>query len=98
MSLIDDLGAPPTKNIELLEWVEETIRLCEPDSIRWCDGSDEEWNVLSDLMVEQGTLIRLNPEKHPNSFLARSVPLGRCSGRRSNVHLFAARSRCGPNE
>jgi len=48
--------------------------LCTPDAIEWCDGSQAEWNRLTDLLVKKGTLIRLNPEKRPNSFLARSTP------------------------
>ncbi len=54
----------------LLAWVEEMVELCEPDEVRWCDGSDAEWNELSELLVQRGTFIRLNPEKHPNSYLA----------------------------
>lgn len=58
----------------LANWVMETALLCEADSIRWCDGSQEEWDELTNELVERGTLIRLNPELHPNSFLARSHP------------------------
>ncbi len=48
--------------------------LCTPDSVVWCDGSDEEWNRLTEMMCQSGTLTRLNPELRPNSFLARSSP------------------------
>ena len=48
--------------------------LCTPDAIEWCDGSQAEWDRLTDLLVKKGTLIRLNPAKRPNSFLARSTP------------------------
>ena len=48
--------------------------LCTPDEIYWCDGSEEEYAQLCDLLVEKGTFIRLNPKKRPNSFLARSNP------------------------
>ncbi len=60
------------KNQALIEWVKETVALCEPDSVYWCDGSDSEYDRLCNEMVESGTFIRLNPEKRPNSFLARS--------------------------
>jgi phosphoenolpyruvate carboxykinase (GTP) len=54
-------------------WVEEMIDLCRPDAVHWCTGSQEEWDQLTQLLVDQGTFIRLNPEKRPNSFLARSA-------------------------
>ena len=62
------------KNAELIRWVDEMVDLCKPDQVHWCDGSQEEYDSLCDLMVESGTFIRLNQEKRPNSFLARSHP------------------------
>lgn len=64
----------PTSNPNLIQWVEEMTRLCQPSHVHWCDGSQKEDQQLSDLMVEQKTFIRLNQEKRPNSFLARSDP------------------------
>lgn len=61
-----------TKNSELQRWVEETAALCQPDQIHWCDGSQAEYDLLCEQMVQSGTFTRLNPEKRPNSFLARS--------------------------
>jgi len=64
----------PTKNKRLLAWVQEVAELTTPDRIEWCDGSDEEWNRLTQELVASGTLTPLNSEKRPNSFLARSNP------------------------
>ena len=64
----------PTKNKRLLAWVQEVAELTTPDRIEWCDGSEEEWHRLTSQLVESGTLIPLNAEKRPNSFLARSHP------------------------
>lgn len=67
-------GAPAEAPEKLIEWVTEKANLTKPESIYWADGSEEEWTRLSDEMVEAGTFTRLNPEKRPNSFLARSLP------------------------
>lgn len=68
------VGEAPTKNQELLDWIEESVELFQPDSVVFCDGSDEEWNRLAEQLVEGGTLIKLDEEAQPNSFLARSNP------------------------
>ena len=57
----------------LQTWVEETAALCQPNRVEWCDGSQEEWERLTQLLCDNGTFTRLNPEKRPNSFLARST-------------------------
>jgi phosphoenolpyruvate carboxykinase (GTP) len=61
-----------TRNRKLLAWVEEIARKCKPDRVHWCDGSQAEYDRLCAEMVAQGTMLRLNPAKRPNSFLARS--------------------------
>ena len=67
-------GAPRTTHSRLLAWVDEVAQLCTPDRVYWCDGSQLEYDRLCDEMVESGTFIRLDPQKRPNSFLARSHP------------------------
>jgi phosphoenolpyruvate carboxykinase (GTP) len=63
-----------TTNPALAAWVEEAAALTQPDSIRWCDGSDEEYGELLKLMLSTGTLEALNPTTHPNCYLHRSDP------------------------
>jgi phosphoenolpyruvate carboxykinase (GTP) len=68
------MSNPKTSHAALEKWVAEMTALCTPDAVEWCDGSQAEWDRLTSLMVEKGTFTRLNPEKRPNSFLARSTP------------------------
>ena len=60
--------------IDVQEWVNEAAALLEPHSVVWCDGSDGEAQELIDLMVNQGTLTKLNDDVRPGSYLARSEP------------------------
>src|SRR5689334_3262808 len=71
---VPGLDDAPTSNSRLLAWVREVAELTQPDRVEWSDGSDEEWERLTNLLVEGGTFIRLNTELRPNSFLARSNP------------------------
>lgn len=63
-----------TRNQKLLDWVEEMAQMCQPDSIYWCDGSQEENDRLLKEMVESGAATELNPEKKPGCYLFRSDP------------------------
>lgn len=67
-------GQAPTENAELLSWIAEVAELTTPDKVVFADGSREEWDRLSQDLVDKGTFIKLNEEKRPNSFLARSNP------------------------
>ncbi len=69
-----DFTVAPTQNKQLLEWVDEMAVLLEPDAIEWSDGSEAEWTRLTSQMVDAGTMIKLNEELRPNSFLVRSHP------------------------
>src|SRR6187402_81775 len=63
-----------TSNAALDTWINEIATLCEASSVHVCDGSDQERKRLLDAMLESGTLLALNPEKRPNSYLCRSDP------------------------
>ncbi|MCW2902539.1 MAG: Phosphoenolpyruvate carboxykinase [Streptosporangiaceae bacterium] len=71
---VSGLDQAPTTHTALIEWVRDIAELTQPDRIEWCDGSDAEWQRLTDLLVDQGTFKRLNPEKRPNSYYCASDP------------------------
>ena len=74
---------PPTTREDLREWVDQIAGLTTPDQIRWCDGSLAERQGLIDELVAATTLIPLDGELRPNSYLARSDPddVARVEGR-----------------
>jgi phosphoenolpyruvate carboxykinase (GTP) len=73
-STIPGLDTAPTKHAGLLAWVRETAELTQPERVEWVDGSPEEWTRITDLLVENGTFVRLNDAKKPNSFWCASDP------------------------
>jgi phosphoenolpyruvate carboxykinase (GTP) len=71
---VPGLDAAPTTHSALLRWVRECAELTEPDRVEWVDGSPEEWTRVTELLVANGTFVRLNDEKKPDSFWCASDP------------------------
>ena len=70
---MSDISFPAyVKNSKARAWVEEMVSLCKPKQVHWCDGSQAEYDQMCNLLVSNGTFIKLNESKRPNSFLARS--------------------------
>jgi len=63
-----------TKNEKLLRWVKEWTDLCQPESVHWCDGSEEENQLLLDIVVKNGSAVRLNGDKRPGCYYFQSDP------------------------
>ncbi|OLB89008.1 MAG: phosphoenolpyruvate carboxykinase [Acidobacteriales bacterium 13_2_20CM_2_55_5] len=68
------MEAESTVNRQLVRWVEEVARMCKPEGVHWCNGSQAEYQGMLQLMTLAGTAIPVNPEKRPNSILVRSNP------------------------
>ena len=66
--------AATTDNQKLKDWVDHWVGILQPDEVEWCDGSDEEWDRLTQLLIDGGTFERLSEDKRPNSYLALSDP------------------------
>jgi len=66
------LGNCNTSNQSVIRWVEEQAKLCKPDRIYWCNGSNEEKEALTEEAVVRGILIKLNQKKLPGCYYHRS--------------------------
>jgi len=73
-STIAGVDDAPTRNQALIGWVRDIAALTTPDRVVWCDGSQEEWQRLTQELVDSGTFLRLDETKRPNSFYCRSDP------------------------
>lgn len=61
-----------TRHTQLIGWIEELTKLCQPESVYWCDGSEEERRHLTREAVASGEIEALHPEKLPGCYLHRS--------------------------
>ncbi|MBO5254889.1 MAG: phosphoenolpyruvate carboxykinase, partial [Opitutales bacterium] len=62
------------KNKALVAWVDKWAALTTPENVVWCDGSQEEADMLYNQMIAKGACIKLNQEKRPGCHLFRSDP------------------------
>lgn len=59
---------------KLQNWVDEVAKMCKPENIHWCDGSQEEFDKLANMLIEKGSGKKLNEKKRPNSYYFVSDP------------------------
>ena len=62
-----------TNNQKVLDFINQTKELCQPDNIVWIDGSEEQLEALRQQAVEEKILIKLNQEKLPGCYLHRTT-------------------------
>ena len=62
-----------TNNKKVLDFINQTKELCQPDNIVWIDGSEEQLEALRKQAVEEKILIKLNQEKLPGCYLHRTT-------------------------
>lgn len=63
-----------TKLSALQSWVDRVASHTQPESVRWCTGTDAEYQQIIQQMLADGTLSRLNQQNYPNCYLHRSDP------------------------
>jgi phosphoenolpyruvate carboxykinase (GTP) len=64
----------PTTNAQLNGWVDEMAKLCKPDRVYWCDGSEAEKKRLIEQAVAEKVLIPLDQKKWPGCYYHHSNP------------------------
>jgi len=69
---VEVVGAPAGTSPALLSWVLEIAELTRPERVVFADGSQEEWDRLTEHMLATGTVTRLAAKE--NSFYAASDP------------------------
>ena len=62
-----------TNNKSILEWIDDKIKLVQPDKVVWIDGSEEQIEELRKAACETGEMIKLNEEKLPDCYLHRTA-------------------------
>ena len=66
--------ASKSSNARLNAWVAKWAAILQPESVYWCDGSQNEYDALCRELVKSGTFTKLDDAKRPNSFWAHSDP------------------------
>ena len=89
-------GPPPILNQHLRDWVEDMRRLCEPDRVFWCDGTEEERAALTQEAVATGVLEELDQATLPGCYYHRSNPNDVARVEQCTYICTASRDEAGP--
>ena len=82
----------------MLDWVQEVVRLTQPENIFWCDGSEKENAYLLEEAQRQGVVMKLNEEKLPGSYLHRSNPNDVARVEQFTLICTPTKDEAGPDE
>ena len=97
VSFFDGKSPAGSQLDSLNRWVAEVAALTRPDHIHWCDGSEAEYAALVQRMQADGTLLPLNPDTHPGSWLHRSSPSDVARVEHLTFVCTPGRDAAGPN-
>ncbi len=64
--------SPKFKNAAVQAWVDQWVKVCEPDNVVVVKGSKKEHNDICEMMVKKGQFVKLNQKLRPGCYLARS--------------------------
>ena len=62
------------RNQKVNEWVKQVTGWLKPDSVVWCDGSENESRTINNQLVKDGIFTPLNEKEYPDSYWCRSHP------------------------
>lgn len=96
METASRIGQTLPENVALLTWVQEISRVCQPERVFWCDGTETEKEFLTRRAVEEGVLIELNQEKLPGCYYHRSHPNDVARVEQSTYICTMSRGGAGP--
>lgn len=65
--------AGTTNNAEMKAWIKEMADMCKPDTIYWCDGSEEEKIRLTKESLATGEMIELDQSVLPGCYYHRTA-------------------------
>jgi phosphoenolpyruvate carboxykinase (GTP) len=85
------------------KWIEEIERLCKPEEVMWCDGSEEEAHKLIEIGIKEEKInnypvfTELNQKTFPKSYYHRSHPTDVARTEHLTYICFPDRETAGPN-
>jgi phosphoenolpyruvate carboxykinase (GTP) len=82
---------------EVAAWVGQCAALTRPAKIHWCDGSEAEFRLLRQQLVDAKELIPLNAATYPDCFLYRSDPGDVARVEHLTYVCTSSREEAGPN-